>query len=197
MCWAACDRLAKVAAHLNQPQRARYWRGKAKLIRKAINEGAWNPKLNSYVSSFGGEDVDASLLLMREVGFVENSDPRHLGTLAAIEKNLRRENYLMRYVAPDDLGVPVNAFIVCTFWYVESLVTLGRADEAEEIFDDLLSRRNHLGLLSEDIDIENGGDRIAVRVTVVGQYARSSVNDESAVFIDSVPRVIDGHRRVI
>lgn len=156
MCWAACDRLSKIARHLHLPRREAFWRDKADTVRKAIDEFAWNAKLNSYVDAFEGDGVDASLLLMLEVGYLEAADPRFHGTLAAIEQKLRRKNYLMRYAAPDDFGMPVNSFIVCTFWYVEALVALGRQEEAQEIFEDMLSRRNHLGLLSEDIDVESG-----------------------------------------
>ena len=156
MCWAACDRLAKVAHHLGLGPRWRYWRRKAEEIRATILEEAWNPRLGTFVASFGGKDVDASLLLMPEVGFIDPSDRRFRRTLKTVERELRRGNHLMRYATSDDFGEPVNSFIICTFWYVECLAALGRNEEAREIYEDVLSHGNHLGLLSEDLDVETG-----------------------------------------
>ncbi len=156
MCWAACDRLAKIAAHLYLPERARHWRQRADRIHGVITARAWNAERRSFVDSFEGHNIDASLLLMMEVGFLPADDPRFVDTLAAVERDLRRDNYIMRYTAEDDFGLPSNAFIICTFWYVEALAALGRHDEARSIFEHMLSRRNKLGLLSEDIDVESG-----------------------------------------
>lgn len=156
MCWAACDRLAKIAAHLGLRQRAAHWHRRAQKIRKVIDAEAWNPKLDSFVDTFGGVDLDASLLLMAEVGFVEPDDPRFRSTLKAVGEHLLRENHLMRYRAPDDFGTPASSFIICTFWYIEALIGQGRTEEARAIFEGVLERRNHLGLLSEDIEVETG-----------------------------------------
>lgn len=156
MCWAACRRLAKIAGTLQLPEREAYWHDHADRIRRAIMEQAWNPARNSFVESFGGEDLDASLLLLQEIGFVSASDPRFLGTLDAIGRELRRGNHLMRYVAPDDFGEPHTAFSICTFWYIDALAACGRRDEAREIFEGMLAARNHLGLLSEDVDPKTG-----------------------------------------
>ena len=154
MCWAACDRLAKIATHLGLNTRQRYWQRKATEIRDVILDRVWNQRLKTFVASFDGSDVDAGLLLMPEVGFVEPNDPRFRQTLTAVERELRRGNHIMRYTTSDDFGQPVNSFIICTFWYVECLIALGRKDEARSIFEDVLAHRNHLGLLSEDL---NGG----------------------------------------
>ncbi len=156
MCWAACDRLAKIAGHMGISERAADWRGHADRIRGTVIENAWNAELGTFVTSFGGDEVDASLLLLHEIGFIEANDPRFAGTVAMVEKRLRRGSYLMRYAAPDDFGVPETAFAVCTFWYIDALDALGRHDEARELFDTMLDCRNHLGLLSEDIDPETG-----------------------------------------
>ncbi len=152
MCWAACDRLAKIADTLGLGERASHWRRAAAGLRDAILERAWNARLNSFVESLEGEDVDASLLLLPEVGFMSHSDPRFLATLEAVEKRLRSGYHLFRYRREDGLGVPVSAFTICTFWYVDALAAVGRREEAREIFEHLLSCRNHLGMLSEDID---------------------------------------------
>ncbi len=152
MCWAACDRLAKIAARLELPARGRHWRARAKTIREALLGQAWNADINSFVGCFGGADVDASLLLMAEIGFLDADDPRFVATVEAVEKRLRRGNHLMRYDTPDDFGAPENAFTICTFWFIEALAAIGRNDEAREMFESVLACRNPLGLLSEDID---------------------------------------------
>jgi GH15 family glucan-1,4-alpha-glucosidase len=156
MCWAACDRLAKIATVLDLPGRATHWRQAANNIRGVILERAWNEKLNSFVDSFEDGKIDASLLLLHETGFLAADDPRFLGTVAAVEKQLRRKNHLLRYATPDDFGVPQVAFTVCTFWYIDALAAVGRKAEAREIFEELLACRNHVGLLSEDIDPATG-----------------------------------------
>ena len=152
MCWAACDRLAAISAILALPDREAYWREEAVRIRSVILERAWNPTLNCFVGTFGGSDVDASLLLLHEVGFVSASDPRFIGTVTAIEQQLRRGSHMFRYAVPDDFGMPETAFTVCTFWYIDALAAIGRRDEARALFENLLACRNHVGLLSEDID---------------------------------------------
>lgn len=156
LCWAACDRLSKIAAALELPDRAAYWRDEAGRIGDVILEKAWNEELGSFVSAFDGSEVDASLLLLREIGLVSASDPRFAGTLDLITRKLRRGDHLFRYSSADDFGLPRNAFTICTFWYIDALAAVGRRDEAREMFVRMLACRNHLGLLSEDIDTVSG-----------------------------------------
>ncbi len=156
MCWAACDRLTRIAAHLGDHSRADYWKTQAARIAVFIDDNGWNDRLGAYTGSFGGDAMDASLLLMHELGFKNIDDPRFQGTLQNIEQQLRRGNHLFRYNAPDDFGVPDNAFNVCTFWYMEALAADGREEEARELFENMLSCRNPLGLLSEHIDPATG-----------------------------------------
>jgi GH15 family glucan-1,4-alpha-glucosidase len=152
MCWAACDRLARIAGHLGLAERATHWQTRADQVRETILARAWNPELNSFVSSFEGHAIDASLLLMHEVGFIRPDDPRFVGTVAAVERELKRGPFLFRYINEDDFGSPENAFIICTFWYIDALIAQGRTVEARELFENMLACRNHLGLLSEDIN---------------------------------------------
>ncbi|MGF7210681.1 GH15 family glucan-1,4-alpha-glucosidase [Skermanella aerolata] len=165
MCWAACDRLARISVQLRLDERAEYWSGHAERIRETVLSRAWNPELNSFVDAYrtddnpGGEPVgkiDASLLLMHELRFIKPHDPRFLGTLAAIEKTLKRGTMLYRYVHKDDFGYPETAFTICTFWYIDALAAIGRKDEARSLFERMLTYRNHVGLLSEDIDPATG-----------------------------------------
>ena len=156
MCWAACDRLARIAARLGLGDRADHWRGEAELIRAAVLEQAWDEKLQSFTSTFGGADLDASLLLMPEIGIIAARDPRFLSTLAACEKKLRFGNHIYRYRAPDDFGEPETAFTGCTFWLIDALARVGRHDDALAVFNDVLDHRNHLGLLSEGLHVDSG-----------------------------------------
>ncbi len=150
MCWAACDRLAKIAPTLNLPERAAYWKGHADAMRERILKDAWSEERQSFAESFGGRDLDASALLMIEVGFIDAHDPRFVATVAALETHLCDGPYMRRYEAPDDFGKPETAFNICTFWRIDALARLGRKAEAREIFETMLAARNHLGLLSED-----------------------------------------------
>lgn len=156
MCWAACDRLARIAARLGLADRAAHWREEAERIRAGTLELAWDDGLKSFTSTFGGGDLDASLLLMPEIGIVPARDPRFLSTLAVCEKHLRFGNHLYRYRAPDDFGEPETAFTACTFWLIDALARVGRHDDARAVFADVLGHRNHLGLLSEGLHIDSG-----------------------------------------
>ncbi|MCG9697462.1 glycoside hydrolase family 15 protein [Shewanella sp. Isolate11] len=158
MCWAAADRLAKIAKRLELEDRHLYWQNTATKIRNAIEDNGFNPSLNAYTATWGGDTMDASLLLACELGFVSGKDPRFVGTIAEIENQLMPQGskYLFRYVVEDDFGLPENAFTICSFWYIDALAASGRTDEARVLFEDLLSKRNHLGLMSEDLNPETG-----------------------------------------
>jgi len=156
MCWAACDRLAKIAAHLGETGRVVHWRKRAKEIKRFILDNTWSEKRKAFVDSPGSEHLDASMLLMAEVGFISPDDPRFVSTVEALEKTLARGPHMMRYEAPDDFGLPETAFNVCAFWRLDALAKIGRMEEAREIFEALLASRNHVGLLSEDTDPVSG-----------------------------------------
>ncbi|MBI3150467.1 MAG: glycoside hydrolase family 15 protein [Betaproteobacteria bacterium] len=156
MCWAACDRLAKVAQRLELAPRQVYWQARAESIHRVVCERAWSEQLDSFVATFDGNSMDASLLLLHEVGFLAVDDPRFAGTVAAVERELRRGDFIFRYVEKDDFGTPENAFLICTFWYINALAALGRRDEARALFERLLANRNRHGLLAEHIDPRSG-----------------------------------------
>ena len=156
MCWAALDRLSLIADYIAEPERARDWREKADQVKDAILGRAWSQQRNAFVDSFNGEFLDAGVLLMVEVGFLEPNDPRMVATMDQIENVLARGPHLLRYEAPDDFGTPKTAFNTCSFWRVDVLARMGRAEEAREYFEQLLACRNRLGMMSEDIDIETG-----------------------------------------
>jgi GH15 family glucan-1,4-alpha-glucosidase len=151
MSWAACDRLAHIATHLGLQERARLWSDRATQVRESILANAVHPRHGHFVDAFGGERLDASLLLLADLRFIAADDPRYVATVEAIGRALRQGNYLYRYIAPDDFGTPETSFTICSFWYVDALAAIGRIDEARALFEQLLARRNPLGLLSEDV----------------------------------------------
>jgi GH15 family glucan-1,4-alpha-glucosidase len=150
MSWTACDRLAKVAAALGLPERIRYWRERADTIRSRILREAWSEERQAFAESFGGRDLDASVLLMAEVNMIDPNDARFVSTVDALERSLCDGPYMRRYEAADDFGKPETAFNICTFWRIDALARIGRKGQAREIFEVMLKSRNHLGLLSED-----------------------------------------------
>jgi GH15 family glucan-1,4-alpha-glucosidase len=137
-------------------QRAALWTERASTIRNAILARAWSAKRQAFVESFDGTHLDASVLLMGEVGFLEPQDPRFVATVDRIEEVLGAGPHLLRYEEADDFGTPETAFNVCAFWRLDALARIGRRDQAREKFEKLLGARNHLGLMSEDIDPSSG-----------------------------------------
>lgn len=185
MCWAACDRLARIAAHLGLAARAEHWRSHATRIHQVVCDRSWNPKLGSFVATMEGDTLDASLLRLHEVGFLAADDPRFAGTVRAVERELRRGDFVFRYLERDDFGQPENAFLVCTFWYINALAALGRRDEARALFENMLACRNQHGLLAEHIDPRTGeqwGNFVQTysMVGLIGSAIRLSVRWDEA-----------------
>ncbi len=150
MSWAACDRLAKIGDKLQLPSRAAYWRKHAETMRERILRESWSEERQAFAESFGGRELDASVLLMAEVGFIDPRDARFVATIERLEEVLCDGPYMRRYEAPDDFGKPETAFNICTFWRIDALARIGRKEQAREIFEAMLAARNPLGLLSED-----------------------------------------------
>jgi pentatricopeptide repeat protein len=156
MCWAACDRLARISTHLGDSERARGWRQRADHIHAVICEQAWDGDQGCFTESFGNRSLDASMLLISDLGFLERGDPRFRSTVECLETHLRRGKHMFRYREADDHGEPETAFNICTFWYINALAAIGRHDEARELFEEMLKCRTRLGLLSEDLDVQTG-----------------------------------------
>lgn len=159
MSWAACDRLAMAADWLGKGARAQLWRERADAIRDRIEAEAWKPDGadgGHYGASFESDYLDASLLQMVELRYLSPENPRFLATFAAVEAQLRRGDFMLRYAAEDDFGAPETAFNVCTFWLIEALHLAGRSDEARRLFHAMLCRATGSGLLSEDLDYDTG-----------------------------------------
>ena len=161
MSWAACDRLAGTAGILGKSDRSTFWRERADTIRATIEEKAWvegdgNGDEGHYKATFQTDYLDASLLQMIDLRFLMPDDPRFKSTFAAIEKELRRGEHMLRYAAEDDFGAPETAFNVCTFWLIEALHLAGRSEEAHGLFSTMLGHTTGSGMLSEDLDWDTG-----------------------------------------
>lgn len=156
MCWAACDRLARIAEVLGRADRVMHWQARADEIRKTVLTAAWNAKRGAFTGAFGQDGLDASVLLMAEIGFIDPMDPRFMATVDCIDHELRDGYHVYRYREPDDFGPPQTAFTACTFWHIDALSRIGRHDEAREMFQQVLAHRTRLGLLSEDVDTASG-----------------------------------------
>ncbi|HEY8247509.1 MAG TPA: glycoside hydrolase family 15 protein [Hyphomicrobium sp.] len=156
MCWVACDRLARLAGLLSLDERAGYWRGHADKIRNEILERAWSTKWGALAGALDHDDLDASALLVADLGLLPATDERYRRTVEVIGKELSRNGFMMRYTAEDDFGAPETAFLVCQFWYADALASIGEQEKARDLFTDVLSRRNSFGILSEDIHPGSG-----------------------------------------
>lgn len=156
LCWVACDRLARIAHGLGLEDDGGRWRIEADKIRNRILTECWSEKRQAFTAAIGTEDLDASVLLMHDLGIIEAKDPRFVSTVECIGRELNRNGHMLRYAAADDFGEPETAFLVIKFWYLDALASIDRLDEARDLFESLLSSRNRYGLLSEDLHPETG-----------------------------------------
>jgi len=158
MAWLAFDRAIAMAREFNLAGPILRWQELRAEIYDQVCTHGFDPALGSFVQSYGSRELDASLLLLPVVGFIDGRDQRFMGTVAAIEQRLLRHGFLLRYDArsPTD-GLPPGegAFLACSFWLVDAYVLLGRLDEAHRLFDRLLGLRNDVGLLAEEFDPVN------------------------------------------
>jgi len=153
MCWAACDRLARIARTLGLAERQRHWTNQAEAIRSHILQNAETER-GGLAATLDGAGIDASLLLLHDLGFLDADDPCFAATVESLEP-LREGSNFFRY-QEDEFGAPTTSFAVCSFWYIDAINALGRRDEARELFEQMLDRRNPVGLLSEDLDPQTG-----------------------------------------
>jgi GH15 family glucan-1,4-alpha-glucosidase len=151
MCWAGCNRLAAIAQHLGMRERAIHWADVASGIQTRLLDEAWNEGRGAFTAATGTDGLDASVLLLPDIGLIEAGDPRFVRTVDAIEHELVRGKHVMRYAGEDDFGLPESAFLVCRFWLIDAWWKLGRREKAIDMFTDALRYRNRYGLLAEDV----------------------------------------------
>lgn len=154
--WVSLDRGIKIAQRLGKDYAIANWRTIADRIRRDIEENGWNPAIGGFTQSYGSAHMDVSLLLMERYGFLAKDDPRWVATVAACEKSLLKNGLAFRYTNADDFGEPKTAFILASLWLAKAFENVGEREKAIRLFEKVLSHANHLGLLSEDIDIESG-----------------------------------------
>ena len=155
MCYVGVDRAIKIAQHFGKEEYINDWIELKEEIRTSILTNGYNQEVGAFTIYFGAKDFDASLLLLTYYEFLEASDPRIIGTVKNIYNNLLHNGYLVkRYSMQDDFGKSKSAFTICSFWLVSALYDIGEKEKAFSIYNKLLRNSNHLGLYSEDIDIE-------------------------------------------
>jgi GH15 family glucan-1,4-alpha-glucosidase len=159
MVWAAFDRAVRAVTEFGLEGPVKQWTQTRDQVRRDIEERGFSRARNSYVQFFGTEQVDASLLVLPQVGYCEPDDPRMLGTVAALENDLLREGLLVRYLTHSSLdGLPPgeHPFLACSFWLVEQYATSGRMDDANALMKRLVGLTNDVGMLSEEYDVHTG-----------------------------------------
>ena len=158
MAWVAFDRAAKMcelAGRTEQP--IEKWRKLADQVKAEVCEKGFNAEKNSFVQYYGSDQLDSSLLMLARVGFLPPTDPRIIGTVEAIQRELMVDGFVLRYPTSDDDGVDglpagEGTFLMTTFWLVDNLALIGRRDEALALFEKLRSLQNDVGMLSEEYD---------------------------------------------
>jgi GH15 family glucan-1,4-alpha-glucosidase len=155
MGWAAAERMRAVSVR-HAPARVAEFAAAAERIRAEIVARAWKAERGAFVGAYGGDELDASLLQMASLRFLPRDDPRLVSTVESIARELDRGGWIQRYRLDDGFGRPEVAFVLCTLWHVEALAAIGRAAEAESVLARVLGVLSPLGLLSEDVDPDDG-----------------------------------------
>lgn len=154
MSWVAIDRAVKIAQILKKNEITERWTILANEIKEDVLTQGWNDKLQSFTQTYSNQEMDSSLLLMEEYGFIDASDKRYVKTVDSVFKALNNNGLMYRYNSEDDFGKPSSAFTICTFWMIRGLYVVGRHEEAKSLFEALIGYSNNLGLFSEDLDFE-------------------------------------------
>jgi GH15 family glucan-1,4-alpha-glucosidase len=158
MCWVAFDRGVRMAEEFGRPGPIAHWRRIRDRIHHDVLAKGFDVERNTFTQFYGGADLDAALLLIPQVGFLPADDPRVVGTVLAVQRELAEDGFVRRYpverrgVSSDGLAGGEGAFLACSFWLAEALRLIGREDAAREQFERLLSLRNDVGLLAEEYD---------------------------------------------
>jgi GH15 family glucan-1,4-alpha-glucosidase len=158
MAWVAFDRVIKTAEKLDLNGPLDHWRAVREEIFQDVCRNGFDQEMGSFVQSYGSKLLDANLLLIPLVGFLPHTDPRIKGTVAAIEKHLKRGDFVLRYqteAADDGLPPGEGAFFACSFWLADNYILLGRHQDARELLSNLLKLRNDVGLFAEEYDLEH------------------------------------------
>jgi GH15 family glucan-1,4-alpha-glucosidase len=152
MTWVALDRALHLASRFGGDRYDSTWVQARERIRSDILRQGFDRKTGTFTGSYGGGEVDATLLLMPIYDFLPPSDPRVVATTERVIKELGDGRFLRRYRTPDGIESDEGSFVLCGFWLAEALALEHRLDEALEVFHNHLLAANHLGLLAEEVD---------------------------------------------
>ena len=155
MAWVAFDRAVKMVEGMGLPGPVERWRELRARIHADVCAQGFSRKRNAFVQCYGSEELDASLLQIAITGFLPPEDPRVKGTVAAIQRDLTEDGFVLRYRTHETVdGLPPGegVFLACSFWLADNLCMLGRWDEARELFERLVGLTNDVGLLAEEYD---------------------------------------------
>jgi GH15 family glucan-1,4-alpha-glucosidase len=155
MCWVAFDRAIKSAETFGLEAPIDDWRALRDEIHRDVCEKGFDPRSNTFVESYGSDVLDASILLLPAVGFLPASDPRVKGTVAAIEKHMMRDGFVLRHdprEVTSEIQPIEGAFLACSLWLAEAYILMGEIDKAEALFDRVVGVANDVGLLAEEYD---------------------------------------------
>jgi GH15 family glucan-1,4-alpha-glucosidase len=155
LAWVAFDRAVEAVERWDRPGPLDRWRRIRDEIHEEVCREGFNVELNSFTQAYGSNELDASTLLIPLLGFLPPEDPRVIGTVEAVQRNLMRDGFVERYRTREvDDGLPSGegVFLPCSFWLVDALLMLGRDDEAQALFEKLLAVSSDLGLLAEEYD---------------------------------------------
>jgi GH15 family glucan-1,4-alpha-glucosidase len=159
MAWVAFDRAVKAVERYGLEGPVDRWRQLRANVHDEVCRQGFDTDRNTFTQYYGSQELDASLLMIPLVGFLAADDPRVIGTVRAIERNLMRNGYVQRYPAKEHIdGLPPGegVFLACTFWLADNYELQGRHEEARDLFERLLGLCNDLGLLAEEYDPDVG-----------------------------------------
>jgi GH15 family glucan-1,4-alpha-glucosidase len=159
MCWVALDRGIRLAKALGKAVDLQRWQEAKRAIHRDILARGWNEAVGSFVQSYGSDALDASVLFMPMVGFLSANDPLVQSTILRVQQELSVNGLVRRYLpwqVDNGLGTDEGIFTMCTFWLIGCLIQLGRLDEAQRLFERVISLSNHVGLFSEMVDPHSG-----------------------------------------
>ena len=157
--WAAFDQAVRSVEEQGYPGPVDEWRRVRDLCREEVLPRGFDSSRNTFTQHYDTTEVDASLLVLPAIGFIDGDDPRMLGTIEAIEQDLMTGGLLLRYrteTGVDGLGGDEHPFLACSFWLVSAYAAAGRTDDARALFDRLVGLVNDVGLLSEEYDPATG-----------------------------------------
>ncbi|TQJ06938.1 GH15 family glucan-1,4-alpha-glucosidase [Kribbella jejuensis] len=159
MAWGAFDRAARAVERFGLSGPAKEWRARADEIHQAVCDQAYDPDRNTFTQAYGSKALDAAVLLIPQVGFLPPDDPRVVGTVDAVQRELTADGFVKRYLTEhtdDGLSDDEGTFLICSFWLADALAMVGRVGEARDLYEKLVALRNDVGLLAEEYDVSSG-----------------------------------------